>query len=150
MTPPARTARSWSNSRRKPKENANDDRDDLMREIDALEGGVDGFYSTTSTFLKAPPKPDTVLGNINIHDDDVSSIGSQDDEDDDEMILSTPSSQGTQTDFFLTPNSILERSFSLTPRKTNELSLLSVPEVAPMPRTTIVPPSSLKLKRKRI
>lgn len=155
-TPPARTARPSSYSR-KPKINAIDGRDDLMRDIDALEGSGDGFYSMTSPyrypFLKAPPKPETVLGNIN--DDDISSIGSEEDEDDDEMILSTPNSQGThQSDFFFTPNSRERKarsmSFSLTPRKTNEVPLLSVPEVTPMTGITIIPPSSLKRKRNSI
>jgi len=148
-TPPARTARSSSYSRRKPKKNTNEGPDDLMREIDALEGkSGGGFYSMTSPFLKAPPKPDTVLGNN--YGDDVSSIGSEEDEDDDEMILSTPNSQGThQSYFFFTPNSREKkpRSYSLTPRKTNEVSLLSVSEVTPMTGITAVPPPHLKRKR---
>jgi hypothetical protein len=159
-TPPARTAPSSSYSRRKPKKNANDGHDDLMRELNALEGrSGDAFYSMTSPFRKAPPKPVTVSGNnyVNNYDDDVSSIGSGEDEDDDEMIHSTPNSQGThQSGFFFTPNStekrqrsysLTPRSYSLTPRRANEVSLLSVPEVTLMTEITTASPSSLKRKR---
>jgi hypothetical protein len=124
--------------------------DTLMREIDALEGAAIGNYSlrSQSQCCKIQPKIEIVLGaGIVIPDDDLSSIGSQED-DDDEMFLCFASSQETEVHILLTPNSIAKKNkFSLTPRKSNEVSLLSIPQVSPLvPKKTV---SRTSQKRKR-
>jgi hypothetical protein len=149
-TPPVKCSCPFSNVTN-AKQKHSEDEDVLMREIDALEGAVIGIYSLTSQSQcsKVPTKLHMAMGTGNvILDDDLSSIGSQEEEDDDTMFLCIPSSQETQPRFMLTPSYSGQASvFSLTPRKANELLLLSIPQVSPMLPMRIVSKSSQKRKR---
>ena len=154
-TRPGRTFNPFCNVKNaRHKHSHQEDGDILMRQIDALEAG---FAATGTTSLLrsqsksciALTKPVMLVGAGNVIPDcDLSSIGSQQETEDDEMFLCVPSSRETQPHVMLTPNATVQTSvFSLTPRKTNELSLLSIPKVSPMLPKKIAAKCSQKRKR---
>lgn len=114
--------------------------DPLMLELDALDSrGLSSFHVPESNDRKQKlqgPKCEIIVTSNDFvpDDDDLSSIGSVEDED--AFFLFTPNSQRLDVagkgNSYLTPNQIDNLStFSLTPRKNNEEPILCIPEFSP-------------------
>lgn len=117
--------------------------DSILQEIDALDtNGLSSSRATESYRQKQTPEPKREIiftSNDLIPDDEISSIGSVEDED--TFFLFTPNSQGMDKagrgNAYMTPTLIDNlSSFSLTPRKNNEDHILSIPEFSPTARSS--------------
>jgi len=116
--------------------------DPIVNEIEAIAAHQMAMTTSEKISLRLSLSTD-------IDDSDVSSIG---EENEDIMFLCSPNRNGQQGDnFFLTPIIIDSMSsFSLTPRKEPESSLLSILNCEPLPATILLPPPLERMnKRKR-
>ena len=128
--------------------------DRILNEIEAIDdANKQSAIKPTARYRTNMTHPSlcATVVTADIDDSDVSSIGSEEDED--EMFLCTPSRNGLPGHGdvpFLTPILIESMSsFSLTPRKTPEAPLsLSIPQFSPV-QSTMLPPLQTKNKRKR-
>lgn len=111
-------------------------KDSLMQELDALDSkGLSSPHVPDSYSRKQTPEPRCdiiVTSNEFVPDDDLSSIGSVEDED--AFFLFTPNSQGLDMAGRRNASPTLMdnlSSFSLTPRKNYEDPILCIPEFSP-------------------
>ena len=125
--------------------------DPILNMIEAIDDAHQSAIKPTTKYRTSTTHASLTVVTVDLDDSDVSSIGSEEDED--EMFLCAPSWNGLPghgEDPFLTPIIIDSMSsFSLTPRKMPEAPLLlSMTQFSPL-RSTMLPPLQTTIKRKR-